>query len=98
MSCCVQPAGIDPGVGAADPIAEAIAEAAGVPTAADAAPVGLPDAAAATGLAGMVVQFACDVGAQAAIPATITPPPATAAPRRKPRRDTALSRGLSTCS
>src|SRR3954447_24542311 len=95
MSCWVQPAGIDAaGVAAAAAVAAAVA-AADVAAALAAAAAGVPDASAATGLAGRVVQLACEPEAQAAaMPATTTPPPATAAPRRRLRRERALSSGL----
>src|SRR5689334_10360225 len=98
MSCCVQPAGIDgPGVVAVDgpaAVATATAVAAGDAAAPTAVWSDVGDGTAATGLAGTVVQFAWDPGAHAAMPATTRPPPATAAPRRKPRLVTALSSGL----
>src|SRR3954470_1068654 len=96
MSCWVHPAGIDPpGVAAADASAVAAAALTGVAAAAlEAADAAGPDGVGVSCFGGTVIQWACDPGAQAAMPATTSPPPATAAPRRKPRRETPLSAAM----
>ena len=95
MSCCVQPAGIGP-PGAGDATA-ALGAMLG-PIAAWLAWASL--AVAGDGLgrfaalaAGAYDQVGAPAGAQEAIVAATSPPPAIAAPRRKPRRDRPLESG-----